>query len=162
MERVYLGLGGNIGDMRANLAVAAQRLNEAEGLKVVAKSSLYATAPWGKTDQAEFYNAVIACDCLLSPRQLLSLCQSIERQMGRERKEHWGPRLIDIDILLFGDRQINEADLHIPHPYLEQRAFVVIPLLEIAPRLKLADGRFLADLPSARSVTEVRRLQEIF
>jgi len=162
MERVYLGLGGNIGDRRVALAAASIMLNEAEGLSVVAKSSLYATKPWGKTDQAEFYNAVLACDCLLSPRQLLNLCQSIEQQMGRERKEHWGPRLIDIDILFFGKRQINEPDLLIPHPYIEQRAFVLIPLLELDPQLKLADGRFLADLPAALTTPEIRRLQENF
>ena len=160
MERVYLGLGGNIGDRRAALAAAARMLNEAEGLSVIAKSSLYASTPWGKTDQPEFYNAVLACDCQLSPHQLLTVCHSIEQKMGRKRKEHWGPRLIDIDILLFGSRQINEPDLQIPHSYLELRAFVVIPLIELNPKLTLPDGRFLADLLSAQPTPEITRLHK--
>ncbi len=134
MARAYLGLGGNVGDARRAIATAIERL-ESGGARIVARSSDYETPPWGKTDQPAFTNAVVEVETRLAPRALLVLCLAVERSMGRERLERWGPRLIDIDILTYDDMAIEEAGLSVPHPYVLERAFVLAPLTEIAPDL---------------------------
>lgn len=133
----YLGLGGNIGDPVASMAAALQALDTHPAVRVAAVSSLYRTPPWGVTDQPDFINAVAAVDTYLSARELLDLCLSSELALKRVRKERWGPRSIDIDILLFGDDEIDEDGLHVPHPRMTQRAFVLAPLDEIAAELKV-------------------------
>jgi 2-amino-4-hydroxy-6-hydroxymethyldihydropteridine diphosphokinase len=135
-ERVFLGLGGNIGDPAAAIAAALRILDEDARTKVVAVSSLYRTPPWGKTDQPDFLNAAAEIATSHSPRALLALCLDAERALKRERRERWGPRVIDIDILVFGDRTVHEAGLDIPHPRMLERGFVLAPLSEIAPELK--------------------------
>jgi len=137
-EVAYLSLGGNIGDPAAAMAAALRMLDEDPGTRVLAVSSLYRTPPWGKLDQPEFRNAAAVLGTRHSPRGLLELCLDVERRLKRERKERWGPRLVDLDILLFADRQIAEAGLEIPHPRMLERAFVLVPLAEIAPGLMLA------------------------
>ncbi len=139
-ERAYLGLGGNIGRPAEAMSAALGALNRNTEVKVEQVSSLYRTPPWGKEDQPDFLNAVAAVRTQLSPRALLDLCLDTERALKRERRERWGPRLIDIDILLFGTQNFAEDDLHIPHPRMLDRAFVLVPLAEIAPGLSL-DGR---------------------
>jgi 2-amino-4-hydroxy-6-hydroxymethyldihydropteridine diphosphokinase len=137
-EIAYLSLGGNIGDPAATMAAALRMIDDAPGTRVLAVSSLYRTPPWGKLDQPEFRNAAAALGTSHSPRGLLELCLDVERRLKRERKERWGPRLVDLDILLFGDRQVAEPGLEIPHPRMLERAFVLVPLAEIAPDLMLA------------------------
>lgn len=136
-ERVFIGLGGNLGDPRKAMAQSIRYLHENPQIEVVRVSSLYRTPPWGKSDQPDFLNAVAELRCKISPRKLLELCLTIERDLKRERTERWGPRLIDIDIIAFGDRGISEPGLEIPHPRLGERAFVLVPLAEIAPDLHI-------------------------
>jgi 2-amino-4-hydroxy-6-hydroxymethyldihydropteridine diphosphokinase len=104
--------------------------------QLVQRSRLYRSAPWGRADQPEFVNAAVALQTELSPRELLEALLAIERAAGRARDEtRWGPRVLDLDILVYGDRQIDEPGLHVPHPHLHERAFVLLPLAEIAPDL---------------------------
>lgn len=138
--RVFLGLGGNLGDPEVAMAAALQALDASEAVAVAAVSSLYRTPPWGVTDQPDFLNAVAAVDTTLAAEPLLLSCLDIERSLKRVRAGRWGPRLIDIDILLFGDQRIDEEGLHVPHPRMSERAFVLAPLAELAPELMI-DGR---------------------
>jgi len=129
----YLLLGGNLGDRRKNLELAIQLLNEEAG-KVILVSALYETAAWGKEDQPDFLNQAIALRTNLSALKLLDKALEIEQKLGRIRKEKWGERLIDIDLILFGNEVINmEGKLQIPHPHMQNRKFVMQPLAEIAP-----------------------------
>ena len=142
-ERVYLSLGGNLGDPAKAMGAALRILDEDPSTEVVKVSSLYRTPPWGKTDQPDFLNAAAEIETGLSPRELLDLCLEAERRLKRVRQERWGPRLVDIDIVVFGDRRINEAGLDIPHPRMLERAFVLVPLAEIAPDF-MVEGDSLA------------------
>lgn len=157
--RAYLGLGGNIGDPAAAMRTALAALDSHEGVVVVAVSSLYQTPPWGMTDQPDFFNAVAALDTTLGAHALLALCLSTERALKRIRAERWGPRLIDMDILLFGNERHEEDGLHVPHPRMLERAFVMAPLAEIAPELML-DGRSAAQRLENLNMTGVKRLPE--
>ena len=143
-ERVFLSLGGNIGDPAKAMGSALRMLDADASTSVVAVSALYRTPPWGKLDQPDFLNAAAEVATILTPRALLDLCLSAERKLKRVRGERWGPRLVDIDILLFGDRVIREAGLDIPHPRMLERAFALVPLAEIGPELVLA-GKSLAE-----------------
>ncbi|CAN5536378.1 2-amino-4-hydroxy-6-hydroxymethyldihydropteridinediphosphokinase [soil metagenome] len=129
MTKVYIGIGSNIGDAICNVKEAIARL--ADLGTVLKQSSLYATKPWGVLEQADFINAVVALDTTLAARQLLDQLLAVERSMGRERLIRWGPRIIDLDILTYGDQVVNEEGLTIPHPHMNERAFVLIPLAEI-------------------------------
>lgn len=137
INRAYLGLGGNLGDPLAAMAAALMDLDEQDEIRVVAVSSVYRTPPWGKTDQPDFLNAVACLDTALRPGELLQRCLQAESQLKRVRQERWGPRTIDIDILLFGQTLVDEPGLRIPHPRMMDRAFVLVPLAEIAPDFKL-------------------------
>lgn len=144
----YLGLGSNIGTDAEKAAVlrrAARSLEEESGgsLRVTGASSIFQTPPWGVTDQPAFYNAVLRAETALAPRDLLGLAKGVEHRLGRVPTYRWGPRLIDIDVLLMGSQTLSEADLELPHPGLTRREFVLIPLLELEPDLKLPDGRLL-------------------
>jgi 2-amino-4-hydroxy-6-hydroxymethyldihydropteridine diphosphokinase len=131
VPEVLLGLGGNLDDPVAAIEAALARL-EAEGVRITHRSRWYRTAPWGLTDQPDFVNICVAAETDLSPRALLTAIHAAETALGRERDIRWGPRPIDIDILAYGDRRIDEPDLTIPHPRLTERAFVLVPLLDIA------------------------------
>ncbi|HEX2926038.1 MAG TPA: 2-amino-4-hydroxy-6-hydroxymethyldihydropteridine diphosphokinase [Ruminiclostridium sp.] len=131
----YIGLGSNLGDRESRLNRAIELLAQAEGVKVTAASSYYNTAPVGYEQQPDFLNAVVEVRTALSPDQLLKLCSEIEKEQKRERIIRWGPRTIDLDILLFGSKIINEKDLIIPHPRMHERRFVLEPLNEIVPEL---------------------------
>ncbi len=133
MTGAVLGLGGNIGDSRTLIATAIDRLAANPKIDVTAVSALYRTPPWGKTDQPAFLNAAARVDTTLSPRELLDTILDIERQLGRERGERWGPRKIDIDILLFGTVETDEPGLHLPHPRIKERAFALAPLIDVMP-----------------------------
>ncbi len=128
---LYLHLGSNQGDRRLQLQKAIAAIEQEIGL-LTSQSSIYETAAWGITDQADFLNQAVAIDTELSAEEVLSAILRIEQQMGREKIEKWGPRLIDIDILFYDDLCIELPKLTIPHPHLQERGFVLIPMLEIA------------------------------
>ncbi|ESY05331.1 MULTISPECIES: 2-amino-4-hydroxy-6-hydroxymethyldihydropteridine diphosphokinase [unclassified Mesorhizobium] len=154
---VYLSLGGNLGDPSASMATALRLLDADENTRVIAVSSLYRTPPWGKLDQPDFLNAAAEISTSLAPRALLDLCLEAERKLKRVREERWGPRLIDIDILVFGDRTIHETGLEVPHPRMLERAFVLAPLAEIAPDLAVG-GRSVSARLSAVDTSGIERL----
>ncbi len=131
----YLGLGGNLGDRLAALTDALTHLDATPGLCRVSCSSIYETEPWGVTDQPSFLNLAAAFATTLSPTELLAVVKSVEQAVGRTQTYRWGPRQIDVDVLLYGDRavKLTMPDLQIPHTRLRQRAFVLVPLAEIAP-----------------------------
>jgi len=139
-----LGLGGNIADPVQAMARALQSLDSRSDCRVERVSRLYRTPPWGKTDQAFFFNACASVATSLAPERLLEVCLEIEREMKRERIERWGPRTIDIDILTFGTVASNTAKLQIPHPRMTQRGFVLMPLADIAADLKI-EGQTVAE-----------------
>lgn len=135
METVYLGIGTNLGDRRANIQQALQLLDEVDGINVLQHSSIYETEPVGYLDQPFFFNLVCQLRTKLTPQQLLHQLQRIEQTLKRVRTVRWGPRTIDLDILLFGTRIVDQPNLTIPHPRMLQRSFVMIPLAELAPDL---------------------------
>lgn len=128
---VYLSLGSNLGEPEKQLDQAIAKLSQLAEVDHLRQSSYYQTAPWGKTDQPSFVNGAVELVYQGSPFKLLRQCQAIEREMGRERLVKWGPRLIDIDIIFFGDLEINSPDLIIPHPYYRERDFVLDPIREL-------------------------------
>ena len=160
MERVYIGLGSNLAEPRRQLDAALAAIAALPGCQLIATSSFYASDPLGPADQPRYVNAVAALDTTLEPLQLLDALQRIELEQGRVRKaERWGPRTLDLDILLFGDRLLSEERLSVPHYHMHARAFVLYPLAEIAPAdLQLADGRSLADLLAACPYMGLERL----
>jgi 2-amino-4-hydroxy-6-hydroxymethyldihydropteridine diphosphokinase len=140
-----LGLGGNLGDPVAAFAAALERLSANRAVELKAVSSVWRTAPWGKLDQPEFRNMAVLTETTLPAEDLLALCLEIERQSGRERRERWGPRTLDIDILTYGDETIDRPGLQVPHPRIAERAFVLAPLAEIASDI-LIGGRSVSNL----------------
>lgn len=129
---IYILLGSNLGNRQENLDRARQEISRNID-PVITTSSLYKTAAWGNTDQPDFYNQVVSIQSLHGPRKLLSKIQLIEQKMGRIRKEKWGPRIIDIDILFYGNLVSSSEELTIPHPGIPDRKFTLLPLAEIAP-----------------------------
>jgi 2-amino-4-hydroxy-6-hydroxymethyldihydropteridine diphosphokinase len=135
---IGLGLGSNIGDKPANIQRALAMLGERKLIEVTAVSSIYRTAPWGYLEQESFANACALARTRLAPAELLAEAKAVEAEMGREETIRWGPRLIDIDILFYGDLPLNVPDLILPHKELFNRAFVLVPLAELAPGLTLS------------------------
>ncbi|HCP24444.1 MAG: 2-amino-4-hydroxy-6-hydroxymethyldihydropteridine diphosphokinase [SAR202 cluster bacterium] len=129
----HLGLGTNLGDRQGNLARTVSALEKSDGLQVLRSSSIFETAPWGVTDQPSFLNMVVEVSSRLSPRELLVCVKGLEQELGREPGPRYGPRLIDVDILLYGQTVVDELDLHIPHASLHLRAFALVPLAQLAP-----------------------------
>lgn len=172
-EKAYLGLGSNLGRREENLAAAMQQLSEAPALstsndlntctpkaamiKVLRSSGIYETAPWGLGDQPDFLNSVIEVETLLTPAGLLERTKSVEHTLGRQPGVRYGPRLIDIDTLLFGNQVVEQADLQIPHPRLHLRAFALIPLAELVsslshPILNLTVGQLVRQVDGRKGV----------
>ena len=131
--RAWVGLGGNVGDAIATVHAAIEALARLPDTRLLRASRLYRTPAWGVSEQADFINAVALLETSLGPRALLDRLLGIERSFGRERRERWGPRILDLDLLLHGDDVIDEPGLHVPHPHLHERAFALLPLLEISP-----------------------------
>nr|WP_319388739.1 2-amino-4-hydroxy-6-hydroxymethyldihydropteridine diphosphokinase [uncultured Cohaesibacter sp.] len=134
---VFISLGGNIGDPAITIEDTLSTLSSQKGVRVISRSPYYITPPWGNTNQAEFVNACAVLKTTLSAPDLLKTCLAVEKSMGRVRDTHWGPRIIDIDLLTYGDAVINEDNLQIPHPYMTERAFVLVPLRDLAPDFSL-------------------------
>lgn len=139
MTEAYIGLGSNLGDRAKNVEKGLEEIAALPETRVTARSSLYLTPPWGKLDQDDFINQVVAIETGLKPLTLLRELQLIEIKMGRQSVERWGPRVIDLDILWYGGQQIQLPELQIPHPYLCERLFVLIPLEEVNPELILQE-----------------------
>ena len=129
--RAYVGLGSNLGDRESVIADAVSALGSHPEIEVLRVSTLRETEPWGPIDQPRFLNGAVAVDTTLAPRALLGVLLDVERGLGRVRHERWGPRTIDLDLLLYGDTVVDEPGLTVPHPRLRERAFVLEPLLEL-------------------------------
>ena len=141
MTVAYVGLGANLGDREATIRAAVAELPG-----VVGVSNLRETDPVGVTDQPRFLNGVAALQTELPPRELLDVLLAVERRLGRERRERWGPRTIDLDLLLYGDQEIAEDGLIVPHPHLHERRFVLEPLADLAPQLVVPGRGRVEDL----------------
>ncbi len=141
----YLSLGTNIEPRKKHLIKALELLEQSNVISIIKKSSIYETAPVGYTNQADFLNMVIELRTNLSSIQLLEYCQKVEQELGRKREIRFGPRTIDLDILLYNQEVMTEERLTIPHPRMHERAFVLIPLCEIAPNISLPDNESIQD-----------------
>lgn len=138
--RAYVALGSNLGDRMHNLTAALAALDAEEGVRVVAVSGAYESKPWGGVEQPDYANAVAELRVSVGAATLLAACKRIERRLGRAPSVRYGPRAIDIDVLIVGDESVSTPELTVPHPRLLERDFVVTPLLEIAPGITLPDG----------------------
>jgi 2-amino-4-hydroxy-6-hydroxymethyldihydropteridine diphosphokinase len=159
MAEALLGLGGNVGDVRATLDEAVALLADGKAVKLLARSSDYATPPWGVTDQPPFVNIAIAVETTLSPRALLDRALNVERALDRDRtrERRWGPRTIDIDLIAYDDLALEEPRLTLPHPRLFERAFVLVPLAEIVPD-RVISGVRLRDALARVDASGIERL----
>ena len=139
MTRAAIGLGANLGDAAATLREAIAALARLPATELLRTSRLYRTPAWGRTEQPDFINAVALVETALPPRELLDALLVVERSFGRVRLdgERWGPRTLDLDLLLYGDQVIDEPGLRVPHPHLHERAFALLPLVEIAPNARI-------------------------
>lgn len=161
MALVFLGLGSNQGDRLEALSQAETRLDAVPGIRVLRRSSVYETTPVGMTDQPWFLNRVLLIETLLEPHALLDAALQIERDLGRTRSRRWGPRVIDIDILIYGEEAVSSDRLTIPHPGMAGRRFVLVPLLELDPDARLPDGRTVRDLLDVLEQSAEGRMQEV-
>jgi 2-amino-4-hydroxy-6-hydroxymethyldihydropteridine diphosphokinase len=143
MAEAFIALGGNVGDVQATFQRAIALLCDGGTVRLLARSSDYRTPPWGVVDQPPFINAAIAVSTSLSPHELLTRTKATQRTLGRDsaRERHWGPRPIDLDILAYDDVELHGPDLTLPHPFMFERAFVLVPLAEIAPDRIIAGVR---------------------
>ncbi|TAN50675.1 MAG: 2-amino-4-hydroxy-6-hydroxymethyldihydropteridine diphosphokinase [Methylococcaceae bacterium] len=159
----YIGLGSNLQDPIAQIQRARRAIAQTAGMAELAFSSLYRNPPMGPADQPDYVNAVMAIATTLAPHALLGCLQAIEQRQGRARSgERWGPRTLDLDILLYGQQQLHSADLTIPHLGIAERAFVLLPLLEIAPDLTIPGKGALRDLAALLPADALLRLDDLF
>lgn len=157
----YVGIGGNLGDAKRRVHGAVSVLAAIEGVRGVRASRLYRTAPWGFLQQPDFINAVVRLDTWLAAPALLARLHDVERRFGRRRGgdgPRWGPRTLDLDLLLYGDADITSPGLRVPHPRMHQRAFVLLPLLEIAPAIEIPGHGPAHALPAAMAAQGVEAL----
>jgi 2-amino-4-hydroxy-6-hydroxymethyldihydropteridine diphosphokinase len=158
----FIALGGNVGDVRQTFSRAIAMLCDGETVRLLARSADYRTPPWGVAEQPPFLNAVIMVATTLSPRDLLTRMQDCERTLGRDRahEQRWGPRTIDLDLLAYDDVALAEPDLTLPHPYLFERAFVLVPLAEIAAERVIA-GRRVRDALGRVDASGIEKLPPV-
>ncbi len=155
----YIGIGSNLDDPVRQVKEALEELDTIPDSVMISQSSLYVSKPMGPADQPDYVNAVAALDTLLSPEELLQTLQKIEQRLGRERgDEHWGPRVIDLDLLLYGKKKISTDTLTVPHPGLHERDFVIIPLAEIAGNMNIPGNGLLSTLIAACESHSVKKL----
>ncbi len=154
----YVGLGSNLGDRAANLARALDLLAATPGVRIVAVSDLHETPPWGYTQQPAFLNAAARLATTLGPRQLLLALKAVERRVGREETFRWGPRVVDLDLLLYSDLRLARRGLEVPHPRLIERAFVLVPLRDVYPEYRGPDGTPIDALIARLDTSGIRRL----
>lgn len=164
-ERVFIGLGSNLGDRECSIERAISLLKGTRGIELIRRASLYETEPVGLEDQPWFFNTAIEIRTKLSPQELLALLKDVERQLGRKTRQRWGPREIDLDLLLYGERVRDEPHLQIPHAQLHQRRFMLVPLAEIAPdavhpRCKKTITQLLEALHDQKGVVPLRGSQK--
>lgn len=157
----FIGLGSNLAEPSVQLAQAVIRLAALPQTELVAQSPFYRSRPVGPQDQPDFVNGAVWLRTALSPLPLLDQLQAIEQAHGRERRQHWGPRTLDLDLLLFGRQAIAETRLTVPHPQLPNRDFVLQPLLDLDPALTLPDGTRVADLRSRCPDNQLQKLDPI-
>lgn len=160
MGNAFLALGSNLNDPLSQIGTAIASLTNDPKIRVLRVSSLYQTPAMGPP-QDDYINAVMHIETHYSPRELLSACLTIEKQQGRLRREPWGPRCIDIDVLLYDEVACQESDYSLPHPGLKQRLFVLVPLYEIAPELILPDGDAIASLLRGFGQNEIDLIRKI-
>ena len=162
LRTCFVGLGGNLGDAAAILREAFAALERLPGTRVLRASRLYRTPAWGVTAQPDFVNAVAMIETALTPSALLENLLRIERDAGRHRRadgaDRWGPRTLDLDLLLYGDEVIEMPGLKVPHPHLHERAFVLVPLLEIAPDTRIPGHGAAADALAAMATSGIQAL----
>ncbi|WP_458526697.1 2-amino-4-hydroxy-6-hydroxymethyldihydropteridine diphosphokinase [Onishia taeanensis] len=158
LSHAYIGLGSNLDDPLDHVTRALRELDRLPLTRLAASSSCYASRPVGPQDQPDFINAVAHVETRLSPLSLLDQLQALEQRHARVRARHWGPRTLDLDLLLYDDRCLHHPRLRLPHPELGKRAFVVVPLHELAPRLALPGLGPVAGLPAWRSAGDLRAL----
>ena len=158
MAIVYVGLGSNLDDPRDQLERAFDDLDRIDGCSLLARSSLYQSKPMGPQDQPDFINGAAKLACTLAPNELLRRLQEIEHQHGRIRSERWGPRTLDLDILLFGNQEIRQPDLVVPHVGVTERPFVLQPLMEIDPELEIPGRGRISELIVDTSADELVKL----
>lgn len=153
--RAFIGIGSNVGDRAENLRQATRALGATPGIELAQVSSIYETEPVGGPSQPDYMNAVVEIDTQLGPRAIFEACMTIEHALGRDRatEEHWGPRIIDLDVLTCGDLVVSDPDLEIPHPRIGERAFVLVPFSEIAPFIDIPGLGRVHDLEERLLVT---------
>lgn len=144
MNKAYLGLGTNMGDRLDYISSACEILSNNDNIEITNKSKLYETKAWGYTDQADFLNLCLEIETSLDEYELLKICQDVEQRLNRERIIRWGPRTIDVDILFFNDIILNNENLSLPHPRISERAFVIIPLMDLNQNL-LIKGKVISE-----------------
>lgn len=151
MNRAAIGLGGNLGDAATTLRDAFQALDQLPGTRLLRASPLFRTPAWGNLDQPDFVNAAALVDTALPARALLDALLDLERRFGRRREAgaQWGPRILDLDVLLYGDAVVDEPGLRVPHPHLHERAFALLPLARIAPEMEVPGRGSVAKLLAA-------------
>ena len=155
-----IGLGANLGDAADTLREAVEALDHREGITVREVSRFYRTPAWGREDQPDFINAVALLETSLTPRALLERLLAVETEFGRHRPdgERWGPRTLDLDLLLYGDAVIDEPGLRVPHPHLHERAFALVPLLDVLPEARIPGYGAARDAVSVLEMSNIRSL----
>ena len=158
--RACIGLGANLGDAADTLRRAFDALAACDGIEVLRTSRLYRTPAWGREDQPDFINAVALVDTTLAPRALLERLLAVESAFGRQRAdgERWGPRTLDLDLLLYGDAVVDEPGLHVPHPHLHERAFALVPLLDVLPEARIPGYGDARDAVSGLEMSNIHPL----
>ena len=158
--QVCIGLGANLGDAADTLREAVEALDHREGITVREVSRFYRTPAWGREDQPDFINAVALLETSLTPRALLERLLAVETEFGRHRPdgERWGPRTLDLDLLLYGDAVIDEPGLRVPHPHLHERAFALVPLLDVLPEARIPGYGAARDAVSVLEMSNIRSL----
>lgn len=157
-SRAYIGLGSNLDDPRAQVTRAIEELNALALSRRIGISRCYVSPPMGPQDQPDFINAVVALDTRLSPLALLDQLQALEQRHRRVRKRHWGPRSLDLDLLLYGNTTMRTPRLTLPHPHMLERGFVMLPLAELAGEVCLPDGRKISSLATQFTATDLQPL----